>query len=200
MRFPVAALFGWLQGNQVRQPPPPSCGGWCLFDPSCGWNTSFGLIRSRAGFITLTVSLAHWQATWMGVVATPQLAPDTLRMKHLLAGASDMHAALLLLSALHACLDYGRHSRPGILTMANTGRDTNTSVFCITVKSLPHLGMQVNHWVLKASFFYPGFMCFAGRFGQMVATSPLARYSLGSTSSTRLRNSFTLMGSLYKMS
>lgn len=32
-----------------------------------------------------------------------------------------------------------RHSSPGVLTMANSGVHTNTSVFCITAVALPHL-------------------------------------------------------------
>lgn len=44
----------------------------------------------------------------------------------------------------------GRHTAPGILTMPNNGRDTNTSVFCLTVKSLPHLGPFPHYYVLPA--------------------------------------------------
>lgn len=36
----------------------------------------------------------------------------------------------------------GRHSHAGVVTMANSGTHTNTSVFCVTVDKMPHLDGQ----------------------------------------------------------
>jgi cyclophilin family peptidyl-prolyl cis-trans isomerase len=47
-----------------------------------------------------------------------------------------------------------RHSRAGVVTMANSGGDSNSSVFCITTKPMPHLGAVVVGVSVAASFLF----------------------------------------------